>query len=116
MKSQYLLIVLVLFIFSCSSIDVDRNNSLTFEKAVKSVEGVMYYDRNLNEYTVRSSVPGTYDNVDVGIISDLDQSLKIHGLKIRYDGIYYKYTGDVEPSVAGVKYYYLEIENVIILE
>ena len=116
MKSQYLLIVLAFFIFSCNSTDVDKNNGLTLEKAIKSVVGTIYFDNYFNEFTVRSSVPGTYDSVDVGIISDLDQSLRRDGLKIRFDGKYYKYNGDVKPSVAGVEYYFLTIKNVVVLD
>ncbi|ADQ16298.1 hypothetical protein [Leadbetterella byssophila] len=113
MKNTRYLLVLILFLSGCSSktfIDGNNCNSKELLKTIKNATGTVHFDGY--SYVIRSSHDNSYDLVDVGFVCNMNDSLRKDGLKLQFDGQYFKYNGKEKPAFAGTTYYYLSISNV----
>jgi hypothetical protein len=109
------LLVMLLFLWGCSSETItDSNNCKGKEliKTIKNARGTVHFDGT--KYLIRSIHENSYDAVDVGFVCNMDDSLKKEGIKLQFDAQYFRYNGSEKPSFVGTNYYYLSISNVIV--
>lgn len=109
-------IAFLFILLKCSDNTLEKNNSdcsgKKYVKRVNNQAGTIVYDEEQKKYAVSTSIPGTYDSVDLGFICKVPDSLKSNGLKIIFDGSFYEYDQEMKSPWAGVTYYYLSLDKV----
>ena len=82
-----------------------------FVRDVSEEQGRIHFDSTNNRYSVIVVKEGTYDSMDVGIICNMTDELKTPGIKITFNGRYYKYSKKIDLYYPGQSYYNLELSK-----
>lgn len=101
---------------SISDFDVIKE-SCNLKNPIKSIYesmGSVKYSDRAKAYCIFTSIEGTYDSVNVGVVCNLPESYKKDGIKVLYSGNYFKY--DVNFTlIPGETFYSLELEKIKLL-
>ena len=82
-----------------------------FVKSVADTEGTVWYDTQAKAYSIFVGIKGTYDSQDIGIVCNPPENFNTEGLKVIFNGNYYK-CEDFVPLIPGQKYYHLELTKI----
>jgi hypothetical protein len=75
--------------------------------------GTVYFQTDLGMYTIRRSVPGTYDSVWLGVVCNLPDAYKVDGKNVVFSGEY-RNASDLPQitNFAGEVTYYLFLSSI----
>lgn len=115
-KTYLAIITLFAVVMSCNQEDhkVSNLKNCDLENPIKSlseIEGMIWYDSLTQQYSIFSGIDGSYDLQDIGIPCNLPENFHKQGLKISFDGSYYK-CEEFTSHIPGQTYYYLEITKI----
>ena len=94
------------------------NESCNLKNPIKFINesmGSIQYSDRAKAYCIFTSIEGTYDSVNVGVICNLPESYKKDGIKVLYSGNYFKY--DVNFTLfPGETFYHQELSKIRLVE
>ena len=75
-------------------------------KTVSNIEGKIEFESVLQQYSIRRTIPGTYDSQDIGLLcGTIPQNLQQVGTKVLFSGAYKEYDKPSPATIGGVTYY-----------
>ncbi len=80
--------------------------------SAKEREGILHYNEDYQMAQISYHIPGSYDAVEIGILCEVPDELKLEYQKVIFNGDYYRYDGDELPLPAGSEPYYLNIRKI----
>lgn len=88
---------------------------------VFSRNGLAYYDKYHNLFSIQTAIPNTYDVVDVGIVCNMPENLQQEIIeagidqklvKVVFSGSYREVIDDKYSGPVGYTYYYLSLSSI----
>lgn len=112
-KARLLLLLTVILLLShCDDDDKSKDcDKTTFVKTVVNTSGTVRFSTTMDAYVIITTIQGTIDSQDIGVVCNLQKELQQEELEVAFDGNYFQYSGPV-PEVAGQEYYYLVLDKI----
>lgn len=108
------LVFLLLFVIGCNTDnitpEIEKETGKEFVKTVEKLEGTVSF--NGSDYSINVSGKNN-DYIDIGEVLNMPEDFKTSGLKVQFDGRYYKFDGGyVICGTVPINQYYLYITKI----